>query len=353
MARYQVDRDIRQLRKTKTGYYLYYRIAGKKTEMKIASLDLPIGYARSVAYKYLGDIASGRDPMKERKQAKLGETFKDIFESYLIDCRNRGVKRIDDMQKMYDKYIDKPIGSKKIKDINRGDIKRMHDDISVNYKYAANRIVDLVRATFNNAIALSLTEVNPATFVKKNKEEKRERYLSQLELNNLVNELNARAKSTDYPNSIKFIWLCILTGARKGELGKAKWSDLHINKIILKEHKTDKDGKPRVIYLSNQALNIINSIPRDTETILGIKEPARMWKSIRKAAGIEDVRMHDLRHSFGSWARKSLSKLEETGDLLGHADLQSTQRYAHIFEEDSMENAQIVGNYIQKKYMNG
>ena len=78
-----------------------------------------------------------------------------------------------------------------------------------------------------------------------------------------------------------------------------------------------------------------------------------MWKSIRKAAGIEDVRMHDLRHSFGSWARKSLSKLEETGDLLGHADLQSTQRYAHIFEEDSMENAQIVGNYIQKKYMNG
>ena len=128
MARYEVDRDIRQLRKTKTGYYLYYRIAGKKTEMKIASLDLPIGYARSVAYKYLGDIASGRDPMKERKQAKLGETFKDIFESYLIDCRNRGVKRIDDMQKMYDRYIDKPIGSKKIKDINRGDIKRMHDD---------------------------------------------------------------------------------------------------------------------------------------------------------------------------------------------------------------------------------
>ena len=92
MARYQVDRDIRQLRKTKTGYYLYYRIAGKKTEMKIASLDLPINAVRDMAYMLLGDIARGKDPMQDRREAKLGETFKDIFQSYLTDCRKRGRK---------------------------------------------------------------------------------------------------------------------------------------------------------------------------------------------------------------------------------------------------------------------
>ena len=354
MPKYAIDKKVNGLRKYNDhakGYYLHYKVDGHSSfrDKKIAPLDAPIVAVRNKAKKMLGMAVQGIDPFTNKSQP----TFADIWQAYVDDMENRGVKRINYAESTYKKYLQKPLGNKLISEIKRGDIKRIHDNVSKSYKYQANRIIDLIRATFNNAIALSLIEVNPAKFVKKNKEEKRKRYLTQQELNAVVCELNLKSQEENgrWMRSVSFIWLCILTGARKGELAKAKWSNLQGNKIILEEHKTDKDGEARVIYLSSQAMNIINKLDQTDKYIIGINDPSKMWQGIRKRAGCPDVRIHDLRHSFASYARRSLTKLEETGNLLGHADLQSTQRYAHIFEEDSSSNAQAVGDYIQKLWM--
>lgn len=366
----KADIEVNELKISDTSYLLYYRINGRRRMMKLGSLSLPIKVARALARKNLGLVATGIDPLEEKRSIKHLR-YEDIYNNYLKDCLRRGVKSANktgknkdkpsQIESIYETYIRKPFGNRLIKDIKRADIKQLHGLITeeINPKtnkgktYQANRVLDQIRATFNNAISEDLIEVNPATHIKKNPEEEREVYLTPEQLNAVVEELNRREKVTNHPNSIKFIWLSILTGARKGELARAKWTDLHINKIILHEHKTDKDKKPRIIYLSSQALNIINSIPRSTETILGIKEPQKMWSNIRTKVGIEHVRIHDLRHTFGSYAHKSLGRLKETGNLLGHKDNSSTNRYVHIFKEDSMENAQIVGDFIQKQYMTG
>ena len=370
MAQYENDSKVTELKKFKTGYYLYYKINGKRRMMKLCSLSIPVEVARTYARKNLILIDDGIDPMEE-KQSQGIIRYRDIHTSYVQDCRRRKVKtampkgtnkdKPSQIEDFYTQYIEKSFGNKLIQDIKRADVKKLHADISEQINpmtgegkiYQANRILQQIKATYNNAISEDKTEINPATHVKMNTEQERDVYLTPEQLNAVVHELNLREQNTLFPNSIKFIWLSILTGARKGELAKACWSDLHINKIILNEHKTDKDGKPRTIYLSTQALSIINSLPRNNKTIIGLKDPSKMWRNIRTKLGIEHVRIHDLRHSFGSYANKSLGRIKETGNLLGHKDMKSTQRYVHIFQEDSLENAQVVGDFIQKQYMTG
>jgi integrase len=185
---------------------------------------------------------------------------------------------------------------------------------------------------FNLAITLSLVDNNPATHIGKNRENKRKRYLTNDELLKIVGEMNRLQTKPQYQKAIAFLWLLILTGARKGEIANAKWSNLIGNQLVLQEHKSDKLGEDRIIYLAPQAMKIVESLPRDNDYIIGIK--------------ITNVRLHDIRHSYASWSLQVV-KLSEVGDLLGHRDQATTQRYAHIHQEQSIANANKVGSHIE------
>jgi len=112
-------------------------------------------------------------------------------------------------------------------------------------------------------------------------------------------------------------------------------------------------GDDRVIYLSKQAMNIINSLPRTSGTIVGINSPRKFWHGIRKQINAPDLRLHDLRHSYASFGIGLDMNLSMVGNLLGHRDIAATKRYAHIHEKVSVENAQKIGDHIQKIIMNG
>ena len=138
-----------------------------------------------------------------------------------------------------------------------------------------------MKAMFNQAITINQVKINPADKISKNHIPSRKRYFSDEERNLFLKELKNIGEESPYGSA--FIYLAYLTGARKGELAKATWDDLHGNTIVLSEHKTDdKTDEPRVIYLCEEAMTLINRLPRNTKTILNIKSPDRQWKKLIK-----------------------------------------------------------------------
>lgn len=360
-TRYTTDKQVNGLRIYPTGYYVYYRMNGKRKEMKIANKDIPINVARNIARQKLGEVASGIDPLAVKKADVEAITLNDAFELKLKDLFDNNKKcvhlkdgEIDgEPKRMWDKDVRNTLGKSKLEDIETGDITKLHIKISKRAKYQANRVVQLISSVFEHGIRLSLVKYNPAKYVKKNPELERHRPLTDQEFAEINKQLNIIESQTHerHLNAIKYIRLCILTGGRcASEIGAAKWSDLDGNKLVLQEHKTDYQGKPRIIHLNSQAMAIINSCEKTGETILGVKYPFRMWDKIRKAAGCPDVTLHDLRHNFGTMAGERM-KLEDVKTLMGHKSIKATERYRKTREHIATEEMQNVGNYMQKIMM--
>jgi integrase len=181
---------------------------------------------------------------------------------------------------------------------------------------------------------------NPCRHIKKYRERKRERFLTECELGRLGQALvNAETEGLASPWVIAAIWLLILTGARHSEIRKLLWSevDLSRRRLRLRESKTNE----KTIYLSDAAVEILASIPRlddNPHVICGEKIGAclvnlqKPWRRIRQMADLDDVRIHDLRHSFASFAAARGHSLQAIGALLGHAQTSTTARYAHLTE---------------------
>lgn len=184
----------------------------------------------------------------------------------------------------------------------------------------ANPVTSIPRAKFNNA---------------------RERYLTPKEAERLKNAVG-RSDNPQLPN---IIGLLLLTGARKQELLRAKWE--HIDLERRSSHiPVTKTGKPRHVPLSEAAMAIISSLPRmdgspwllpNPLTLLPYRDIKRAWDTARRAAGLPNLRIHDLRHSAASFMINAGVDLYAVGWILGHADHQSTQRYSHLANDTLMK----------------
>ena len=270
----------------------------------------------------------------------------ELFNLYLQDLSRREVKTIQQIVRLYERNLKKDLGAKKVNKVVRGEIAETHFKISDRSKTTANKCLGLLKAMFNLAITLSLIENNPATHIAKNREQKRKRYLTNTELLQVADKLKVLGQDKKLKQSCDFIWLLILTGCRKGELAKAKWTDLHDTMLILTEHKTDKFGEDRIIYLTPRALKIINNLNQDSEYLFTIKNPRRLWERIRSDLKLENLTLHDLRHSYASWGLQTLN-LSQVGNLLGHKNQATTERYAHIHQDKAVKAAHQVGEHLE------
>jgi len=169
----------------------------------------------------------------------------------------------------------------------------------------------------------------------------KERYLNADETLKLYEEVI----KSENPHLRYIIPLLILTGARKRELLEAKWEDFNLPERRWRIPIT-KSGRPRTIPLSNTTLKVIESIPRidgspwlfvNSKTMRPYVKVQVSWENARKRAGLEDVRMHDLRHSFASFLVNSGRSLYEVQKILGHSDAKTTQRYAHLSQQTLIE----------------
>jgi integrase len=208
----------------------------------------------------------------------------------------------------------------------------------------ANGSVSMLRYMFNLAKKwdISGADKNPATgisFFEVNNN--RERYLTPQE----VQHLNVAIQSSENTQLKYIVALLLFTGCRKRELLDAKWEHFNIERRCW-YIPTTKNGKPRHVPLSDAVLDVLNQLPRFNRCPYLVPNPQTLkpfntvyysWNSARCKAGLSDVRMHDLRHSFASFLINSGRSLYEVQNLLGHSQVATTQRYAHLSQETLLD----------------
>jgi integrase len=221
---------------------------------------------------------------------------------------------------------------------------------------AANRTLALLSKLFNLAEKWGLRPdgSNPCRHVEKYRERKIERFLSSEELARLGAALReAERTQIELPSVIAAIRLLLLTGCRLSEILTLRWQDVDIDHQVLRlpESKTGK----KVVYLASPALEVFAKAERvdgNPHVIVGKRPRAHLvnlqkpWRRIRAMAGLRDVRIHDLRHSFASMAAAGGLSLPLIGALLGHSQPQTTQRYAHLTADPIRRAADITSSSI-------
>ena len=321
-------------------FYLYYRTkAGQERKPKLGDYGaITLTQARRVAQDMLAKVAAGGDPQAERAAARAEHTLAELWAEYWKRHGSKKKTAAADLG-IWNRYLKNKLGPRKLSVIGYTDIADLHE-LMADTPIMANRVLAMVSKmfSFSNKPLEWTTERNPAKGVARYKETKRKRYMRAEEAAAIAKQL--AAESTENPASVAFLYLLILTGARKGEIAKAKWSQLEGNKLVLQEHKTDATGHDRVIHLPPQAMAVVDKLPRTSGTITGIQSPQALWEKVRKAAGCPDLRIHDLRHSFASAAIAAGYTLAQIGELLGHNSTQTTARYAHLVEEAAARAAE-------------
>lgn len=339
-------------------FYLYYRTKdGTERRPKIGDYgDITTEKARIIAEDWTFEVKQGNDPSLERQDDRKNATFKTFSKEYIkthAKKKKRASSVIED-QRNLDNHILPKFGTKKITAINKQDIRKLHNAMS-DTPYAANRVFALLAKMFNLAEEWDYRpqNTNPCGTLKgiKYTEDGRERYLDQTELQRLSKVLKkVEIEKVEMPSVISAIRLLVFTGCRRNEILSLKWDYVDFDKkcINLPDSKTGK----KTIYLTAPALEVLSNIKRKEKNpyvitghkigkhLVNIQKP---WARIRKKAELDDVRIHDLRHTFASHAIGAGSSLSMIGALLGHKQIQTTERYAHLADDPLRKAADTIG----------
>ncbi len=303
--------------------------------------------AKTDARELLSSVARGKNPAEEAKRKRGAANVAELCERFMADyvpthCKQSTAK---EYKRCMDLFIKPAFGSLLAEDVTRSEVSDLHHKHR-DKPYQANRTLGVLSVMFNQAEVWGLRPdgSNPCRHVKKYEERKRERYLSPAELKRLGDTLRRLFdEGIESRSAINCIRLLILTGCRLSEIQTLKWEYIQGNSAWLPDSKT---GAKR-IYLGPAALDLLSQIerlPDNPYVVIGrlpeshLTDMQKPWRRIRKEAELEDVRIHDLRHSFASIAVGSGESLPMIGKLLGHNQVQTTARYAHL-ADDPMQNA--------------
>jgi len=328
-------------------FVLSYRAQGRKRLMTIGSYGVQtLDQARGEARRHLVDVERANvDPLETRKRLAAGETMADLCEAYL-ERHAKLVKRSwrDDERRIKGRIIPK-LGNVKVSAVKRADVAALHTKIGRTAPYEANRVTALMSKMFSLAEAWGFVDdghPNPARGIEKYNEQKRDRWVTQDELPRLAQAINAEPNV--YTRSA--LWLYLLTGARKSELLRAEWAHVDGQRAELRLPET-KAGRVHHVPLSAPALAVLEQIPRMEgnphvfpgrrrgRCLVNIEKP---WRRVRSAAGVADVRLHDLRRTVGSWLAQAGNSLHLIGRVLNHSNTSTTAIYAR-FAQDHVRDA--------------
>ena len=250
-------------------------------------------------------------------------------------------------------------GSLRLDRIRRRHVERWFDTYSVTAPGGANAALQVLRQILGAAVVTGRIAVNPAEGVRKNPRPKFTRFLSTEEIDRLHRALDRLVdeRPTWRPQA-DIVRLLLFTGCRLGEILKLKWSEVDGDVLRLATTKT----RPRTVWLSEAARAILDRQPCTGSRYVfpSPKDPARrrspnieLWLRARKWAGIEDVRLHDLRHTVASQAVARGVALSTVAKMLGHASPTMTLRYAHVGDRDVEAAAERVGSVIHEAMAGG
>jgi integrase len=297
--------------------------------------DLTIEQARRKATTINSDIANDVNPGEVKRGRKAELTFSALFAEYLERHSKPNKKTWAEDQSKYDTYLAKPLGNKKLSAIERSGIATIHSKITrAGHPVTANRVKALVSSIFGWAISAGLWQTNPALGIKLNREHSRDRFLQGDELPRFFQALADEQNDTmrDY------FLLSLLTGARRANVLSMQWKDVNFKREEWRIKET-KTGTPQTVTLSPEALDVLrNRKPSEPTTFVfpgdgssgHLIEPKKGWKRILNRAGIDDLRIHDLRRTLGSWQAKQGASLAIIGKSLNHKNQSTTAIYARL-----------------------
>lgn len=339
---------IRVFPSGRKAYLVQYRARGRTRRSSIGQHGvLTAEEARKQAKVLLGTVAKGGNPAEDRRKLLDAPTVSSLCDRFMQQYVAHHCKptTADGYEILIRRYIKPRLGAWKIVDVTRADVVAFHHGMR-DLPYMANRAASVLSKLFNLAEDWGLrTEgSNPARRIQKYKEEEKKRYLTDEEQHRL-GMVMAEALETGQESvyAISAVYLLMLTGCRLGEILTLQWDFVRPNHLELPDSKTGR----RRIPLPREARDIIYSLPKvegNPYVIIGEGEKGHLvnlqktWDRLKKKAGISDVRMHDLRHTYASVAVMNGIDPFLLKEIMGHKNLQTTLRYAH-FADDAVQKA--------------
>lgn len=352
-------------------FYVVKRTGSGMAWLKLGSFpEMTVENARKEAEKALGQFAQGNNPVEQKRAERAAMTLGEAFERYILEhARPRGIKRVADLQALWERCLGElpdlptkkhgrkrakhPAGvnwqSRKLEKIETSDVRALHSAIGATHSTLSNRVVELVSTVYNRAIEWGYAGKNPAKGVRAFNETKRDRFMQPDEFPRFLETLTA-----DTNESFKaFVLLSLLTGARRENVLGMRWDQVNFERFVWRiPHDASKNGEPILVPLSSEAIEILEARRKDTEgspfvfpaeSATGyMTPPKRRWRVLMKQAGLNDLRIHDLRRTMGSWQAITGASLVVIGKSLGHKSVNATMIYARLHLDpvrDSMEKA--------------
>lgn len=343
----------------KRKYVLKYRTHGGRQRLLALGPHGPVtaDQARALAKRALAVVADGGDPQASRQAGAAAPTLSDVWDRYERD--HLGLKKPAtrrNYETIWNDRLKPAFGKQRVQEIRRGEVDAFHKKLKAT-PYQANRTLALLSKLMNLAEAWEWREgTNPCRHVEKYPERARQRFLTLGEIaavHAARAKLLAEREITAHAGSI--LELLLLTGARSGELASAEWEwvDWDLQIIALPDSKSGA----KTIYLSKAAVEVLREqharSKGQTHIFPGrsagkhIHNLRKPWARICKEVGLEGVRVHDLRHTAASLALGSGTSLAIVGRLLGHTQVQTTLRYAHLDTDPALQAANLIGEKVR------
>ncbi|MBC2666056.1 tyrosine-type recombinase/integrase [Novosphingobium flavum] len=329
----------------KTYALRYFDSYGRQRQKKIGGYtDITFAVAQKAAKRLRAEVVMGGSPAEEKADKKAVPTYNDLADQHIADVRTYS-RNPDNIDRVLKVHLRPKWGKQRLDEITAQEIAKWLAE--KRESGLAPATVEKIRIIFNRSFELALrwntpgVKANPVRGIPRPRyDNKRNRYLTADEAARLLEKAKASANSQLH----NIVRLLLYTGARKNELLKAKWADVDLDRKLWYIPVT-KTGKPRHVPLSQAALDVIGKLPRwdkcpwlipnpkTRKPFTDIKHP---WQTARDAAGLGDLHIHDLRHSAASFMVNAGIDLFAVGRILGHADHQSTMRYAHLANDTLM-----------------
>ncbi len=363
------------------GFVLIYRMGGQQKRFTIGTWPAwSVIAARKEAKALKREIDRGEDPLGSRRSARIAPTVKELAERYIEEHLPKLAKtNASDQISMLQKLVLPEWKGRMVADITPTDVDRLLTKIAAGRArpakpqptqkrrkplaparptpVRANRAGEMIRKMFNLAVQWKMRPDNPAFAFRKRPETARDRFLTFDEIERLANAL---AIDEDQ-RAASIIRLCMLTGARLGEVRTATFDQFNLDLAIwTKQAAYTKQRRIHRVPISHEAVALIrlrrDIVPKGCPFLFPgdvpdqpVGDSKRFWPKMQKVAEIPDVRIHDLRHTFASLLVSGGASLEMIGRLLGHTQIGTTQRYAHLIDAPLRAGVNAVGEMLKPR----
>jgi integrase len=344
----------------KKSFVLQYRTRGGRqrylTLGKYGSMTP--AQARKAAQRYKAAIADGADPASERDKKRHETTIAAAADRYLTEhvAAHYKPSTAAEARRIVETRIKPKLGTIKITELTRADIKKWHQSMSAT-PVEANRAV----AYCSKLLSLAATEWqlrtdNPCIGISRFPEKQRAQYLADDDLAAIGKELAAAERENkELPGFILLVRLLATTGMRLGEVLALHWDNINLADRAIQLR--DAKAGDRTVHLGAAAVALLDTIEDksghvvrglDATQPLSVSTAQNAWRRLRAKAGVPDGRLHDLRHSVGTFAALAGANAFVVRDLLGHKTLAMTGRYVERAADMVRATADAVSNRVAR-----